>query len=189
MTLATTSGKTAGAGKAAGIFGFLGLFAGLCSVLALVVSAAEGWREHTQQSWPEVTARIQRCSVDQYYPYRRSNRRISFWIRCRIAYQSGSEEIATRINSHTAFTDTDVAIMQQWVAEHPPDSSIVVRYDPANHGKAVLMETDMPFAGPRTPNNLQVLLMAAVACVVLLTIARTLTRRAAAQQNAAAPIG
>src|SRR6266567_6179368 len=32
--------------------GFFGLFAGLCTVFALVVTAAEGWVEHVQAQWP-----------------------------------------------------------------------------------------------------------------------------------------
>jgi hypothetical protein len=47
-----------------GLFGFLSLFAALCTIFALVVSIAEGSREHTQSAWPAATASIQRCVVE-----------------------------------------------------------------------------------------------------------------------------
>lgn len=55
---------------------------------------------------------------------------------------------------------------------------MTIHYDPADTKHAVLIETDMPFAGPRTPKNLKLLLIASVLCVILLTIARTLSKRA-----------
>jgi hypothetical protein len=48
---------------------------------------------------------------------------------------------------------------------------IAVHYDPANPKKAVLVATDMPLAGPSTPNNLKLLEVTAGACVLLLAIA------------------
>jgi hypothetical protein len=40
---------------------FLGLFAGLCTVFALAVTAAQAWQEHAHTQWPEATAQVQRC--------------------------------------------------------------------------------------------------------------------------------
>jgi hypothetical protein len=64
--------------------------------------------------------------------------------------------------------------MREWVASHPSGSPIVVRYEPSDPGSAVLTETDMPDAGPRTPGNLRLLLLFSVASLGLLTIARRL---------------
>jgi hypothetical protein len=63
-------------------------------------------------------------------------------------------------------------MLQEWVDEHPQGTPIEVGYDPVNPKKAVLVATDMPLAGPRTPNNLRLLGFSAASCVVLLTIAR-----------------
>jgi len=70
-------------------------------------------------------------------------------------------------------------LLQDWVDEHPEGTPIVVRYDPANHKKAVLVTTDMPLGGPRTPNNLRLLGFFAVSFVVLLAIARIARPRTA----------
>ena len=45
---------------------FLVLFAGLCTVFALVVTAAQAWQEHAHAHWPEATAQVQRCGLDIY---------------------------------------------------------------------------------------------------------------------------
>jgi hypothetical protein len=74
--------------------------------------------------------------------------------------------------------------MQEWVDGHPEGTEIVVHYDPANHNKAVLVTTDMPLGGPRTPNNVKLLGFFAVSCAVLLTIARVARQRAAAVRAA-----
>jgi hypothetical protein len=56
---------------------------------------------------------------------------------------------------------------------------------PAAHGTAVLTKTDMPYAGPRTPNNLRLLLICAIACVSLLRIAAALRYRRKKQPDQA----
>ena len=47
-----------------------------------------------------------------------------------------------------------------------------MRYDPARHTKVVLVETDMPGGGPRTPSNVKLLEVCAGSFLVLLAIAR-----------------
>jgi hypothetical protein len=51
---------------AKGLVGLLGIFAGLCTVFVLIVSVADKWQEHAQESWPEATAIVERRSVDPY---------------------------------------------------------------------------------------------------------------------------
>jgi hypothetical protein len=40
-------------------------------MFALIISILEGWQEHIQKCWPQVSATIDRCSVDRYIPPRR----------------------------------------------------------------------------------------------------------------------
>src|SRR5262249_61001137 len=129
-----------------GAIALLGLCAGLCAIFAGVVSAAEGWREHVQASWPAARARIQRCSIDPYHPFRGDGPREVWYIDCRIAYVLGAEEIVTKLRSRSAPPGEQVGRMNEWVDRHPPQSEIVVHYDPSNHKNAVLTSTDMPLA-------------------------------------------
>ena len=154
----------------------LGLFTGLCTLFALVVTAAQAWQEHTWTQWPETTAQILRCSLDIY-----RSRTESYWINCSVSYLVHEEETAARIHSRSTpspqrviwqYPPAQFDRMQRWVDEHPPGTSIRVHYDPANHGKAVLVETDMPLGDLQTPNNLRLLGFFAVSCIVLVSIAR-----------------
>lgn len=158
------------------VCGALGLFSGLCSIFALIVTVAEGWQEHAQAQWPEATARVQNCGADLY-----SHGSESYWIDCRISYLVGDEEIVTKVHSRSTpapsrvvwqYPSARIGTMQRWVDEHPPGAPMAVHYDPANHKKAVLVVTDMPLGGPRTPNNLRLLEVFAGSSVVLLGIAR-----------------
>lgn len=121
----------------------LGLFMGLCSVFALVVTVAQGWQEHAQGQWPKATALVQRCGVDIY-----TNKPEAYWIDCRISYLVDAEEIVTEVHSRSTpaprrviaqYPAMQVALMQDWVDAHPQGTPIPVHYDPANHKKAVLV--------------------------------------------------
>jgi hypothetical protein len=177
MTTGTgTSRTTSTALTARGLIGLFGVFFGLCAVLALIVSAVDGWREHARESWPEATATIEKCSVDPLIPFRSSSREPVWFIKCRIGYRVAANQIESSVRSRSTSSHWGghAAQMREWVASHPTGSAIVVRYDPSDPGAAVLTETDMPDAGPRTPGNLKLLLIASVASLVLLTIARRL---------------
>lgn len=158
------------------IAGFLGIWAGLCTLIALLVTAAQAWQEYTQARWPEASATVQRCGLD-IYTYRSG----AYWINCNIRYEVHGEEILSRVHSLTIRSPRRLIVqyppgqfdrMQEWVDAHPEGTPIRVRYDPANHGKAVLVDTDMPRGGPQTPSNLKLLEFFAATCAVLVTIAR-----------------
>ena len=155
---------------------FFGLVAGLCTVFVLVVTAAQGWQEHTRAQWPEATAQVQRCGLDIY-----THKPESYWIDCSISYRVGGEEIVSHVHSHSTpaprrviwqYPPGQFERLQEWVDAHPKGTPIVVHYDPANQSAAVLVATDMPLGGPRTQGNLNLLGIAALSCVVLVAIAR-----------------
>ena len=50
------------------LIGLSGLFAGLCATFALIFSILEGWQEHIQKCWPQVSA-----TIDRYIPLRRQS--------------------------------------------------------------------------------------------------------------------
>jgi hypothetical protein len=158
------------------LLGLLGVLAGLCTVFALVVTAAEAWVEHAQAQWPKATARVQRCGVDIYI-----HQPESYWVDCSLSYTVRGEEIVSHVHSRSTpaprrvisqYPAQQFEQMQEWVDEHPEGTPITVHYDPANHKTAVLVTTDMPLGGPRTPDNLKLLGFFAVSCAVLLTINR-----------------
>jgi hypothetical protein len=154
----------------------LGLLAALCTVFALVVTMAQAWQEHAEAQWPEASARVQKCGLDIYMYKPRS-----YWIDCSLSYTVRGQDIVSHVHSRSTPAPRRVISqrparqfeqLQEWIDRHPEGSPITVHYDPANHSKAVLVVTDMPLSGPRTPDNLKLMGFFAVSCAVLLAITR-----------------
>jgi Protein of unknown function (DUF3592) len=158
---------------------------GLCTIFASVATAAQAWQEHAQARWPEVRARVDRCSLDRTS----TNGRRGFYIHCRLSYAVGAEQNATNIYSgHVPSPElrqsppNQIAPFEEWVNEHPQGTPIAVRYDPADQKKVVLVANYLPRGGPRTPDNVKLLEVCAGSFLVLLTIAR-ITRPRSLWQN------
>lgn len=162
-----------------GLVAFLTLFAGLCTIFALIATVADAWNEHQQQNWPEATATVERCSVDPYIPLRSASGTPVWQIHCRIAYPVGSDQIQTGIRSRSTASGWggDKEGMRQWVTQHRSGTSITIHYDPQKPTTAVLTTTDMPYAGPRTPNDIKLVVMALSAFFVLSFLAKYLRPR------------
>ncbi len=148
---------------------------GLCTIFASVVTAAQAWQEHAQARWPEVTAHVDRCGLDRTS----SGRREKFYIHCRLSYTVGAEQNVTNVYSSNVpspeiwqYPPNQIGPFEEWVDQHPQGTPIVVRYDPANHKKVVLVANYMPRGGARTPSNVKLLEVCAGSFLVLLTIAR-----------------
>lgn len=158
-----------------GLAGFMGLFAGLCTIFVLVVTVAEAWQEHAEARWPEAMARVEQCGLDQT-SYDQRNR---YYIDCRLSYRVDTEDIVAKIYSGNApspdvwqYPPNQLAPLEEWVEKHPAGTPIAVQYNPRNHKKAVLVVKDMPRGGPHTAGNLKLLCLTATVCIVLVSIAR-----------------
>ena len=180
MDSSTTEGRPRRPFTAQGLIGVLALFAGLCTIFVLIVTVADSWSEHKQERWQQATASIERCSVEPFIPYRSKSRDPVWYIQCRIGYRADADQIETSVRSRTTGSLWGGVLpeMRQWVDHHPPGSPMVVHYDPVLPRHAVLTETDMPYAGPRTPDNLKLLAISAVAFVGLVMVARRLGSQA-----------
>jgi hypothetical protein len=159
---------------------------GLCTIFASVVTAAQAWQEHAHARWPEVTARVDTCGLNQTSSGRREN----YYIHCRLSYAVGAEQNVANVYSINVpspkiwqYPPNQIGPLEQWVDEHPPGTPIVVHYDPTDHTKVVLVATDMPLGGPRTPSNVKQLEVWAGSFLVLLTIARITRPRSLRQSS------
>jgi hypothetical protein len=105
-----------------------------------------------------------------------------------LSYAVDDKQYASKIYSISVpspeiwqYPPNQIGPFEEWVNNHPSGTSIVVRYDPAKHTKVVLMTTDMPGGGPRTPSNVKLLEFLAGSFLVLLTIARITRPRSLSQ--------
>lgn len=157
---------------------------GLCSIFALVVTAAEAWQEHAQARWPQVTARVDNCGLDQTS----TGRRNKYYIHCRLSYAVGAEQNVANVYSSkfpapevSQYPPNQIAPFEDWVDEHPQGTPVVLRYDPSHHTKVVLVANYMPRGGPRTPNNVKLLEFFGGSFLALLMIARITRPRSLGQ--------
>ncbi|MGA8270637.1 MAG: DUF3592 domain-containing protein [Candidatus Sulfotelmatobacter sp.] len=152
-------------------------FSGLCTIFVSLVTTAQAWQEHAQSRWPEVTARVDRCDLAQWS----GGTRESYYILCRLSYAVGAEQNVTTLHSGHLSPKHD-GPLAEWIDEHPPGTSIAVRYDPTHPTKVVPLETGMLIGGPHTANNMKLLEVVAGTFLVLLTIMR-LTRPRFVEQS------
>jgi len=154
----------------------LGVFSALCTTFVLVATVAQGWQEHVQAQWPEVTAVVQRCGVGIYV-----HRPESYWIDCSISYVAGGTVVVSHVHSRSTpaprrviskHPDWQLGLMQGWVDRHPPGTPIGVHYDPAHREQTALLATDMPLGGARTPDNLKLLAVVGATSALLLALCR-----------------
>ena len=106
---------------------------GLCAIFASVVTAAQAWQEHAQARWPEVTARVDRCGLDQ----KSTGRREGYHIHCRLSYAVGAERNVTNVYSRDVpsrnvwqYPPDQIGPFEEWVDEHPEGTPITVRSIP-----------------------------------------------------------
>jgi hypothetical protein len=137
-----------------GLIGLMGLFAGLCTAFILVVTVG-AWREHAQESWPEVRATIERCSVDLRYFNGPADPDPTWRIECRIGFRTETDQIKTTIHSGHRSNPSQgyPELMNQWVNDHPSGSQIVVRYAPDDHKTVILSEITCRMAN-RKPDTI-----------------------------------
>jgi hypothetical protein len=161
----------------AGAVGLFGLFAGLCAAFALVVTVVE-WHEGTAQArWPAVSALIERGGVDTRRVDRVGSSRTVWQLDYRVRYTVDDREQVGRLLSHTSNSDEEAAKLFAWARQHRPGGRIDIRYDPSEPSHAVFASADVPDTGPRTRSNLTLTLVAALACAVLLPIAKFMAAR------------
>jgi hypothetical protein len=158
------------------ILGALVLFSGLCTVFALVVTAAQAWQEQAEKRWPEVTAHVDTCGLEP------SSGKDMYHIRCRLSYVvGGAQNLGTVYSMNVSSPGVwqyprnqigrfEHGSLEQWIDEHPPGTPILVRYDPADHAQVVT--TDKLVGGPHTQSNIRLFEVCAGSFVILLAVAR-----------------
>jgi len=156
----------------------LGFFSGLCTIFVSAVTAAQAWQEHAQSRWPEVTAVL----TDVTSTRRAAVRGKDTASVAVLSYAAGAEQNVANLHSADV-TRHHTGPLAEWIDEHPPETPILVRYDPARPTKVVPAANGMLIGGPRTENNIKLLEVVAGSFLVLLTIARITQPRSLRQSG------
>jgi hypothetical protein len=159
----------------AGLVGLFGVFAALCALFGLFVTVAEGFEDAAQARWPVVAALIEHGEVAASGTDRQGG--APLWqLRYRVRYEVDGREHRATLTSHTTASDETLAKMRAWAGRHHRNGGIDIRYDPSQPARA-LFTADVPGAGPRTATNLELTIVATLAAVALLWLARFMAVR------------
>jgi hypothetical protein len=98
-------------------FGVLALFAlsGLCTIFVAVVTAAQAWQEYAEETWPEVTARVENCRLHQTSTRKRDR----YYIDCILGYEIGLELNEAHVYSVGRVQWPSTGPLQDWIDAHP----------------------------------------------------------------------
>jgi hypothetical protein len=160
---------------AAGFVGLFGLFAGLCAIFAACASLIDRHSEATEARWPLVAAVVERADV---IASERGDG--TLWnLRVHVRYGVNGVVRAATLTSRTAFSDINAEQLQAWTEQYRAGRRIDIRYDPSRETRAVFAAAELSSGASRIRANLILVAVAAVACVVLLALARFLSAREA----------
>jgi len=132
-------------------------------------------QESKQAKWPSVVATITQQSVRRTYS-RGSGGGYSWNIETEASYTVDGEELMSSIHSHPGSSDQEQN-MYRWVSQHPPGTSLPIRYDPQHHDTVAPVPGDMPMSGSEVPGDLEGTLIFSVLSGTLLTIAHVVKPR------------
>jgi hypothetical protein len=159
--------------------------------LFLLDGAWRSYRQYVESTkWPSVEARVTGCSISGSWhsagsPSSRNVQGESSYVRCTLDYQTGglaqenTVNVGSRIFSSPSgkypFLGVTVAAMRNWIARHPPGSTLTVHYDPSNPGNISMAGADSELRTDSPKDRFQLGILGTVsgfAMLLLLRIAR-----------------
>ena len=160
------------AGRTPSALRLLGWLFVLCALVMLLKTVIDAYRESEQAKWPVADATITQEAVRRFT----SGRHEAWRIESEVRYVVDGEMLTSTIHSR-AGGFTEERAMRRWTSQHPPGTSLPVRFDPQHHNTAVPDAGTMPESGPQVPDDLKAILVFAILSAVLLTGDLVLRRR------------
>jgi hypothetical protein len=145
----------------------------LCALALIIATVVDAYKEYKHAQWPRVSATITKQTVRHLM-----NGRHEAWrVESEVHYTVEGLEMTANVSSGIGSFWEERA-MRSWAAQHPPGTSLMVRYDPKNH-ETVVPDTvgDMPKSGPQVPDDLKGVLLFLVLSAACITMGRLLERR------------
>jgi hypothetical protein len=153
------------------VYPVFGFSFGIVALIMILKTPIDVYRESQQAKWPSVVAAITNQTVRRTY-----SRGYQWHIETEVRYTVDGEELASSIHSRVGSSGGE-RDMYGWASQHPPGTSLPIRYDPQHHNTIVLDAGDMPESGSQVPGDMQMLLIFSVLSITLITIGRVLQRR------------
>ena len=159
--------------RSVGFLRLLGFLFALCALAMIFKTALDAFQENLHAKWPRAVAIITQQGVRNFMNGRHEAWRIESEVRYTVEGVERTADVRSGIGNLL-----EEKAMRRWAAQHPPGSSLLVRYDPQHHN-TVVPDTaeDMPESGPQVPDDLKAVLLFSILSMTLMTIGRRLERR------------
>ena len=156
-----------------GYLRLLGFLFALCALAMIFKTVFYTYQEKMHAKWPTVVATITQQGVRKFMNGRHEAWRIESEVRYTVEGLEVTADISSGIGNLL-----EEKMMRKWASQHPPGTSLVVRYDPQHHD-IVVPDTagDMPESGPRARDDLKGILLFLVLSGACITIGRWVERR------------
>jgi uncharacterized protein DUF3592 len=166
--------------------------------LFLLDGAWRSYRQYVESTkWPSVEARVTGCSISGSWhsagsPSSRNVQGESSYVHCTLDYQTGglarenTINVGSRIFSSPSgkypFLGVTVAAMRNWIARHPPGSTLTVHYDPSNPSNISMAGADSELRTDSPKDRFQLGILGAVSGFAMLLLLR-IARKPSAARN------
>jgi hypothetical protein len=147
------------------ILGFILVF---CTLVMMIKLAIDKNRETTRASWRTAEAIIRRQNVREFM-----NGRHQAWrIESEVTYPVGDTTLTTVVQSGIG-EYLEERTMHRWASQHPPGTTLFIRYDPEHPATAVPdTVSGMPESGPQVPEDVKGILLFMLLSLAAFTAAR-----------------
>jgi hypothetical protein len=151
----------------------LGYFFILCALAMIIATIVDAYKEYKHAKWPRVSATITKQTVRHFM-----NGRHEAWrIESEVHYPVEGLEITANVSSGIGNV-LDEKTIRRWTTQHPPGTSLIVRYDPEHHDSVVPDAAEnMPESGPQAPDDLKGIILSLVLSGACMTVGWLLERR------------
>jgi hypothetical protein len=131
----------------------------------IVKTAVDTYQENRHAKWPTVTATITQQAVRHFMNGRDEAWRIESEVRYTV------EGVEMTANFHSGIGNLlEERAMRTWAAQHPPGTSLLVRYDPQHHDRIIPDAGAMPGSEPQVPDDLKgtiLFFILTTACIII----------------------
>jgi hypothetical protein len=102
---------------------------------------------------------------------------MTWQLRYGVRFEVHGQEHSATLTTRSTFSETEGTKLLAWAAKHTRGDRIAVRYDPSRPDRAIFAAADVPNNELRTRTDLQLAMVAAIASVSLLVLAKHLRSR------------
>jgi uncharacterized protein DUF3592 len=150
----------------------LGYILVFCTLVLIAMTAIDAYKENVHAHWPSAVATITQQTVRKIP----AGSRGEWYIESSVRFSVGGEELRSSTRSGGGAFWEEFS-MRRWASQHPPGTSLSIRYDPQHPGNIVPDAGTMPGSEPQAEQDLGLTLLFMLLSAACMTIGRVLQCR------------